>query len=58
MGGVVPVVPPRNVSGLVPKENVTALMFVFAVTPERLSVNIAGPMTELLKFTRLALALA
>ena len=45
-GGVEPpVVPPINVSGLVPNENVTLWIVVFAVTPDRASVNVAGPMT-------------
>ena len=43
-------VPVMNVSGLVPKEKIAEVTVVSAVTPPRFKVNVAGPITNGLKF--------
>lgn len=52
IGGVEPLVPPIKVSGLVPNENVTPVMVVFEVMPEKAKLKVAGPMTYGLKLPK------
>jgi len=51
-------VPGKNVSGPVPNEKVAAVTVVFAVTPDRARVNVAGPIVYGLKLSNPLFVLA